>query len=258
MAKTPRFMKVKSAFHLTPHMIRVTFAGPEVAGVRLGSEGANCKIQLPKKGQSFESFQKQIHDGLEKPVTRTYTIRHVRQDPWEVDIDFVDHGDVGPASAWARAAKPGDFLNMYGPSANKIDDYEADYWIVAADMSALPVAAASLEKMPDNAKGIALFEILSCEDQQDLQIPKGFDAHWLVNRNPHQTSLQQLEVFAQNPFPVGKVKTCIAGETGTIRAWKQLIEGHHKLRRDQTYISGYWKIGLVEEEHQAMKRQQTG
>lgn len=255
MARTPRFMTVKDTARVSANMIRVTFAGPEVAGVRRGSAGANCKLQLPEPGQSLDAFMAQVHSGP-KPVTRTYTIAHVRDDPWEVDIDFVDHGDRGPASAWARAAGPGAFLNMMGPSEDKITDFAADYWIVGADMAALPMAAAYLNKMPADAKGLALLEILSAEDRQDFPIPAGFEVHWLINPDPSQTSYQQLNVLAQRPFPTGKVKTCIAGETGTIRAWKQLIEREHNLPREDVYISGYWKIGLKEDEHQAMRRKE--
>ncbi|QKT13962.1 siderophore-interacting protein [Rhodococcus sp. W8901] len=39
-----------------------------------------------------------------RPWMRAYTIRAHRPDVQEIDIDFVLHGDEGPASAWAGQA----------------------------------------------------------------------------------------------------------------------------------------------------------
>jgi len=44
----PRILTVKRAWHLTPSMIRVTFAGSGLEGFPPGREGGNCKLMLPK------------------------------------------------------------------------------------------------------------------------------------------------------------------------------------------------------------------
>ena len=255
--RTPRLLRVKRAGHISPNMIRVTFGGPELTGFPVGREGGNCKIQFPEARQSFESFRDQVYAGLNKPITRTYTVRHYREVEQEMDVDFVDHGDGGPASAWARVAKPGDFINFYGPSPNKVEHFEADFYICAADMSAIPVVAATLEKMPRDAKGIAVFEVLDAADKIDINAPKGIEQRWIVNANPHKESLAQVDLIKGLSWPNGRVQTCIAGETATIRAFKQFIEVEKTLPRKDVYISGYWKLGLIEDEHQAMKRQEN-
>ena len=55
-------------------------------------------------------------------------------------------------------------------------------------------------------------------------------------------------------LPEGRVQTCIAGESGVIRSLRAFLHQEKALARADTYISGYWKIGLVEDQHQAMKR----
>jgi NADPH-dependent ferric siderophore reductase len=47
---------------------------------------------------------------------RTYTIRALRREACEVDVDFVLHGVNGPASAWATTARMGDRLQMVAPN----------------------------------------------------------------------------------------------------------------------------------------------
>ncbi|PIB24055.1 NADPH-dependent ferric siderophore reductase [Amylibacter kogurei] len=248
----PRLLTVKSVYHLTPNMIRVTFQGPELAGIAENCAGANCKIFMPADGQSREDFAHELENG--RPTVRTYTVRAYRADQLEMDIDFVDHGDEGPASAWACNAKAGDFLGFRGPSALKLNEFYADWYLVAADMSALPVAGAVLETMPRDAKGVAIFEITSPEDKQDINAPKGVDIHWLVHENPHHASSAQEDFIRAMDWPTGTCQTCIAGESGVIKSLRGFLANEIKLPREDVYISGYWKIGLIEDEHQKMKR----
>ena len=107
-------LTVTKTEQITPNMIRVSLTGPELTEVPLGCDGSHCKLQLPAPGQSREAFEAQLTDGP-KPPRRTFTVRHVRHNPHEIDIDFVDHRDSGPASAWANNAEPGSFLHFSGP-----------------------------------------------------------------------------------------------------------------------------------------------
>ncbi|MEM9707936.1 MAG: siderophore-interacting protein [Pseudomonadota bacterium] len=249
----PRLLTVKEAFYLTPNMIRVVFAGPELEGFPEGCEGGNCKLMLPEPDETKESFAERLANGP-TPVRRTYTVRSFDSTTQELAIDFVAHGDNGPASRWAGQAKPGSFLGFAGPSGPKVTHFEADWYLVAADPSAIPVAAATLEAMPRDAKGVAIFEITADEDRQDIDMPEGVVAHWFVHPEPHTSSPAQ-ERFVRNlDWPEGRVQTCIAGESGVIRALRNFLHNEQSLPKADTYISGYWKIGLVEDEHQKFKR----
>jgi len=208
---------------------------------------------LPNDGESKEAFSIRLSDGP-PPVRRTYTVRRFDAVTKELTIDFVAHGDDGPAGRWANHAKPGDFLGFAGPSGPKVTHFEADWYLVAADPSAIPVAAATLEAMPRDAKGVAIFEVTSAEDKQDIDIPEGLDVHWLVHPDPHAPSTAQEDLIRSLEWPEGRVQTCIAGESGVIKSLRAFLSQEKKLPRNDVYISGYWKIGLVEDEHQQMKR----
>jgi len=249
----PRVLSVKNASHLTPNMIRVTFAGPELENFPTGREGGNCKIMLPEPNESREHFSARLSSGSAL-AKRTYTVRSYRQDLQELDIDFVAHGDSGPASRWAMHAKPGDFLGFAGPSAPKVNHFEADWYLFAADLSALPMAAATLEAMPRNATGVAVFEVTAEEDRQQINSPPGIDIHWLFQPNPHVASTQQEDFICAIDWPEGRVQTCVAGESAVIRSLRDYLYNEKKTPRNDVYISGYWKIGLVEDEHQKFKR----
>ena len=256
MKKPPRVLSVKDAWYLTPNMIRVVFAGPELDGFPSGRDGGNCKLMIPNVDESKTKFLKRLQNGP-PPIKRTYTVRKFDEALQELSIDFVAHGDEGPASRWASHAKAGDFLGFMGPSPAKVTEFNADWYLVAADPSAIPVAAVALEAMPRDAKGVAVFEITAPEDRQDIDAPKGIDVHWLIHPDPHTPSAAQVNFIKSMPWPEGRVQTCIAGESSVIRALRDFLANEKHVPRADTYISGYWKIGLVEDQHQQAKRNES-
>lgn len=252
----PRLLRVNSAWRLTPNMIRVTLSGEDLSGFPAGHEGGNCKLLLPEPEETIAAFRGRLLKGP-PPVRRTFTVRSFREDAQELDIDFVAHGDEGPASRWATHAKPGDFLGFMGPSQPKISTFDADWYLLAADPSAIPVAAATLEAMPRQAQGIAVFEIPTAEDQQQIQAPEGIALHWLVNPEAPAPSARQLAFVEQLALPPGRIQTCIAGESGVIRALKNHLKRVIDQDPKDAYVSGYWKYGLIEDQHQALKRKES-
>ncbi|MEM9902453.1 MAG: siderophore-interacting protein [Pseudomonadota bacterium] len=249
-------LRVVRRARITPNMIRVTLTGPHLASIPADCAGGHFKLFLPEAGQSEADFATQMAEGP-RPTARTYTVRHARPEVAEIDVDFVAHGDEGPASAWAEAAKTGSFCGFAGPGAPKLIDFDADWYLIAADMSALPVAAASLEALPADARGLAVFEITSAADRQEIEGPAGVEQKWFVHDDPHTQSDQQLDLIRALDWPAGSVRTMIAGETGVIRALRLLTRGERGVDRKQSYVSGYWRIGLAEDEHQKVKRQET-
>ncbi|ABD55043.1 siderophore-interacting protein [Jannaschia sp. CCS1] len=245
-------LTVSRAWRVTPNMIRVTLTGPEIADIPASIAGGHCKILLPAAGQSPADLTRAMAEGP-KPTTRTYTIRHARPEACEIDIDFVAHGDNGPASAWAARVQPGDILGFAGPGQPKLTDMTADYYLIAADMSALPVALAGLEALPKDAKGIAIFEVQSAEDRQHINAPAGIAQHWLIHAHPEEQSAQQTDLIQRLTLPDGRIKTLVAGETGVIRALRLHLRGERALPRADVYASGYWRIGLAEDQHQKVK-----
>ncbi|MEM8796601.1 MAG: siderophore-interacting protein [Pseudomonadota bacterium] len=244
---------VKEARRITPNMIRVTLTGERLVDFPTGREGGNCKIFVPDEGETVDDFGRRLAE-KQKVTKRTYTVRAFRKESLELDIDFVAHGDDGPASRWANKAKPGSFCGFRGASLPKVQSFYADFYLLAADMSALPVASATLEAMPRDAKGFAVFEIHSEADRQEIAAPSGVSIKWIVNPDTHQVSMRQLDEIRALDWPQGSVQTCIAGESNTIKAVRQYLYENTDLNKKDAYISGYWKVGLIEDEHQIAKK----
>jgi len=128
--------------------------------------------------------------------------------------------------------------------------------VLCAALSAWPVAAATLEAMPRDAKGVAFFEITKPEDRQCIHAPDGVEIHWLVHPDPHEPLTQCVDAVLALPAFQGSVQTCIAGESSMIKALRDEIVTQRGVPKANTYISGYWKIGLIEDEHQKFKNAQ--
>ena len=87
--------------------------------------------------------------------------------------------------------------------------------------------------------------------------PEGIDVHWLVQPDPHKPSTAQEDLIRSLDWPDGRVQTCIAGESGVIRSLRGFLANEKHVTKEDTYISGYWKIGLIEDQHQKAKRAGT-
>ncbi|QDL93611.1 siderophore-interacting protein [Paroceanicella profunda] len=253
--RPPRVLTVLRTARITPHMIRVTLTGDDLAGFPEGQNGAHCKILIPQAGETEADFRTRLA-GTEKPVIRTYTIRDFRAGALELDIDFAVHGDAGPANRWAQEAAPGALLGLLGPGSKKLTTWDADWYLLAADMTALPVISVALEEMPRDARGHAVIEVTSEDDIQEIDAPEGVAVTWKLLPHPEERSTAQLDFLEGLDWPEGRVRVGIAGESGTIVALRDWLRAR-AVPAEDCYVSGYWKIGLVEDEHQLEKRRDT-
>jgi NADPH-dependent ferric siderophore reductase len=113
---------------------------------------------------------------LRNPI-RTYTVRAVRPELAEIDIDIALHGRTGPASRWALDAREGDGIVIYGPNALHGGPYggvdflppeHTDAYLLAGDPTALPAISAILEDLPRDSRGIAVLEVDDASDSRAL------------------------------------------------------------------------------------------
>jgi NADPH-dependent ferric siderophore reductase len=110
---------------LSPHFVRVTFRSDDLREVGWDGPDQRTKVVLPLDGSGFDSVPsggdwfaawRALPDERRNPI-RTYTIRCARPELGELDVDFVAHGDSGPASRWIAAARVGDPIRLVAPDA---------------------------------------------------------------------------------------------------------------------------------------------
>jgi len=249
----PRITHVVRSEDISENMKRIVVSGDELLGWPEDKDGGNIKLLIPEPDWSQAEFRDRIDNGP-RPIVRTYTARHYDGAKNELWIDFVIHEGGGPASDWAALAAPGSMIGVAGPSGTKLTTTDADWFLICADMSAMPAAEAALESLPASATGQILFEVQSEDDKREIYHPPGMQMNWLIHKNQHSPSRQQMEFSQSIEWPTGRVAAFVAGEAGVIREFRRWLLNERAINKEDMYVSGYWKIGLIEDEHQAEKR----
>ena len=242
----PRNLAVIRKAYVTPNMLRVTLGGSELASFPEDSEGGYVKLQPAAPGDS------------DKPLVRTYTIRSFHpptaDSEAELDIDFVTHEGEGPAAKWAMDCAPGDTIKVGGPGPRKSLDHTADWFLLVGDMSALPAISVNLERLPADAIGHVLLEVISPDDRQPLNVPPGMRVEWFVNATPETPGQVLLDAVKALPNLTGQPSVWIAGEFSQSLAIRTYLKSHLDIARTHMYASSYWQIGQTEDGHRISKQ----
>ena len=107
-----RAVRVLRTTLVTPHMMRITVGGEELEGFSTQGVAGHVRVLLPAPGQLEPVLPvwgpngPEYAEGVPRPTSRAYTPRRWDPQSRELDIDFVLHGDNGPASAWAARRCP--------------------------------------------------------------------------------------------------------------------------------------------------------
>lgn len=242
----PRELEVIRTTRITPNMHRVTLGGEGMSQFPDDQESAYIKLFFPQA------------EG-EKPLVRTYTVRHQR--PGEIDVDFNLHGDsehaqgAGPAATWAASTQPGERILVGGPGPKKMINPEADWHLLAGDMTALPAISVNLEQLPEDARGHAVISIMHEDDAQPLKHPENIKLHWVVDPTPRDDNQTLLNYISKLDLPEGEPSIWTACEFTSMRALRQHFKDTWQPPRERLYISSYWKRGRSEDQHKVIKRE---
>jgi len=259
-------LQVVRTERLGPSLVRVSFGGDDLAYFFSDGCDQSLSLFLPQPGQPEPAVPYELGDGWwqgwrELPdgvraVMRSYTLRALRRDPDEIDIDFVLHEPAGPASRWASLAAPGDRVVLLGPAIadNRAIRFrppeDADLVVVWGDETAVPAVSAILEALPAGARARVWLEVQHAGDTQDLATDADAEVTWLV-RGDEGTEGSPMALgalrAAQLP-PAERPYVWIAGESGQVKALRRHFVGERGFDRRRVTFVGYWRQGLSEEQ----------
>ncbi|HMO10999.1 MAG TPA: siderophore-interacting protein [Actinotalea sp.] len=201
-AYRPFRVAVSRVLPLSPHLVRVTFTGPDLGLIAATGLDHRIKLVLPLDGRlcdvgaddaqtladgSWYARWRELPDEERCPI-RTYTIRHARPERGEVDVDMVLHeprpGD-GPAVRWLRTARTGDEILLVGPDRRApvagVDwrPGGARHLLLVGDETAAPAICAIIEGLPDGvAQGFV--EVPTADDILTVYPARGSRVSWLA------------------------------------------------------------------------------
>ena len=260
MAAMPRPVHsatVTAVTDLSRDMVRVTLTCPSLAYDDLSETDHYVKLLFPPAGASYRwPFDpEEVRETLpreEWPVTRTYTLRAWDADAQTVDIDFVAHGDSGLAGPWAAAAQPGDGIGFMGPGGGWHP--EGTSFVFAGDEAAAPAIFAGVEALPADATAEVWVEVADAGARLPVPSHPGTTVHW-VERDGATHGTELVRAVTAAGVPSGDTRWFIHGVAEMIRDLRRFLFVDNGVPKSDVSISGYWRLGMVEDEWQANKRE---
>lgn len=260
---------VEAVTQLSPHIIRITLAGPQLRNYAAHGLDQRMKIvlELPEGGYGDFGILDDPPPGLnqwyakwrmlpadQRNTIRTFTTSGIRPAQEEIDIDFVVHNPGGPASQWAQQAIPGDRLLVVGPDSRAEDstggiDFRpgaAKRILLVGDETAFPAIRNILTKsQPETQYHV----FLASEMVQDAQTVQQTGPNQYMHRVTPADGQLAVDIhewaLAQQPATPG-FYAWIAGESGVVKQLRRLLVNDHHVPREAITFSGYWKRGRAE------------
>jgi NADPH-dependent ferric siderophore reductase len=265
-------LQVVRTRRLGPSLVRVTFGGRDLHAFHSDGRDQSLSLFLPHPGQpepvvplelgdSWWQAWRELPDDI-RAVMRSYTLRALRRDPDEIDIDFALHGvgpgaagPAGPASRWASRVTAGDRVLLLGPAVadNRAIRFrppeDTDLVILWGDETAVPAATAVLESLPAGTRVRAWLEVPHAGDIQDVRTEADAEITWLVRHDGSPMAVDAVRAarlaLTERPY------VWIAGESGHVKALRRHFVGERGVDRRRVTFVGYWRRGMTEEQLRA-------
>ncbi|MEU8758963.1 siderophore-interacting protein [Streptomyces sp. NPDC048659] len=255
-------LTVASVRALTPRMVRVTLRSPSLAGASLGGPDRQVKLYFPRAGQAEPVLPAPDPDGdfmrwyaaygaipdAQRPWMRGYTLRAHDPVAATVDVDFLLHGagdGDGPATRWARGARVGDVLGMFGPSdafAPPVDPGAGDWALLVADACSLPALATLVAALPPGHRALSYVQVADAAEEQPLPTAGRLTVRWLHG------DASPVDAVRAAAFPAGRPYAWLAGEAGTVRALRRHLVEERGIDRRAVDFTGYWRRALTQDD----------
>ncbi|WP_236123131.1 siderophore-interacting protein [Cellulomonas palmilytica] len=258
----PVLAHVLRAERLTPGLVRVVLGGRTMAPfVADAHADSYVKLLFLPPGErpltadgrvDLDAVRAALPAGV-APRLRAYTVRRFDADALELTVDVVVHGDEGVAGPWAARLVGGEEILVSGPGGAWSPATDVDHHLLVGDASALPAIAVALERMPDDARGVAVVEVDGPHDELALTAPAGVELRW-VHADHASPGRRLVETVLALPWPDGRVGAFVHGEAGAVKEVRRYLRLERGVAREDLSASGYWRLGVDDEGWRRTKR----
>ena len=240
---------------LTTHLKRITIAADELRAFPWHGPDQWFRLFLPREGQTRPVLPTRADDWWPqivampdeiRPWVRNYTVRRLRPELGELDIDFVMHGDGGPASRWALRARSGDWVGLLDQTAPYDPPAGTRWQLLVGDETALPAISAIVENLPGGTDAQAFVEVPTPADRVSVSTPEGVRVTWLPRESTDAT-IGSLALDAVREATLGEPHegyAWAAGESGLIRQVRRHLVSRRGMPKSAVYFCGYWRTGV--------------
>ncbi|MBR8234984.1 MULTISPECIES: siderophore-interacting protein [unclassified Burkholderia] len=247
-----RLLQVLRVHTVTPHLLRVTLGGADLADFESASFDDHVKVFFPPPGAERPALPTlgangpEFPEGEAKPAARDFTPRRFDRAACELDLEFVlNH--PGPASQWAAQARVGQWLGIGGPRGSFVVPTDFDWHLLIGDDTALPAIARRLEELPAGARAAVVLEVADRTAQISFETRADVHEVWRF-RAEADTANGDALVNAVRDLPLpssGDGYVWAAGEALSMRAVRQHLTGERGIDKSRIRAAAYWKRGAA-------------
>ncbi|GAA3636444.1 siderophore-interacting protein [Kineosporia mesophila] len=252
-------LEVRSVQPLSDSFVTLTLGGPELKHLHVAGDDQGVRLFFPRPGQpdlrmptrNSEAWIAELllWPKASRPWVRNMTVRRVRPEQDEIDIEIAVHGDT-PTSTWLRAAQKGSPAGIFDIGLTYQPPPDGCRQLLVGDESALPAIAAILERAPQALTGDAILEVPTTGDvREHLVAPAGVNVQWVVRDDPSlppgnvTPGTLALEAVRSANLPAGPCTAWVAGEAKLATGVRRHLVNDRGVPRRDIHFMGYWRVG---------------
>lgn len=236
---------------VSPHLRRITVGAEAIASFEVRGADQWFRTFLPLEGTTKPPLpvtekwwpETQSMDPDVRPIIRNYTVRDVRPEQCELDIDIVVHGDAGPGSKWACNVAPGDWIGILDQGVIYAGQDSDDWQLLIGDETALPAIVRIIEGLPVDATARAYVELPSLDDAQPVPERPNVEVIWLPRPEGAEPGATVLEAVRNAELPGGSGYAWISGESELVKYARRHLVNDRGMSKDAISFCGYWRFG---------------
>ncbi|MGD1327333.1 siderophore-interacting protein [Pandoraea pnomenusa] len=245
-----RLLEVRDVEALTPNMRRVTLGGDDLEGFESPGFDDHVKLFFPDPQTGELVLPRVGPEGVAKPapgdaprLMRDYTPRRFDAATRTLVIDFALH-DSGPATEWARSAKPGDRIGVGGPRGSFIIPMNFEGYLLIGDDTALPAISRRLAELPAGSLVFVFVEVDSPADRLRFASDADVVVEWIYREGiPAGQSTALLDALQVATLPDGDPHAWVAAEAGVAKAIRRYLVDERGLNPKWVKAAAYWRRG---------------
>lgn len=221
-------VEVTATQQIAGHLQRLTLRAPQFETYTITGPDEYFALLVPRQ------------DPTERPALRWYSMRYLRPETGEVDVDIVLHGDSAPGTAFATHAKPGDVVDFRrGGSEYSLPEAGGKHLVVGDETSA-PAVASIMEHAQNSTTCGDIYAVVEIPDESY------FDQNSLHpnvvtlsrgDQTPGSLSIAHVEALTASDW----TGAWLCGESKMSTTLRRFTVRSLGVDRKAVVFSGYWR-----------------
>ncbi|MEV1290767.1 siderophore-interacting protein [Pseudonocardia sp. NPDC049635] len=241
--------RVRERTQVSPHMVRLYFDGPGLAGFcSTGVPDERLHLYLPEAQadpeEVIDRFRASTARSPERELPlarRSYTVQDWDPDTGVLAIDFAEHRG-GAVTEWLRRARPGAPVGLSAASGWYAPPEGTTWQLLVSDMTGLPALGRILDGLGDGARVHVVTEVPTDDDDPGLPGASGVTHRRLVGSGNGRAPSRLTAAATSWEPPDGPGYVWCAAEAATCQEIKAALR-EHPGQVGASEIRAYWRAG---------------